>query len=223
MKTLKTCRIKTTVAAALLVAMGLTATANAQIITSFVNLDFDSGGVTTPGPFKGFDAPDAPEIIGWQNYGTTSDAGVEAAGAWWLAGYANQNAAFINNGGGAYNMSSYVIQAGDAFTTSFISWHWWNQGQMTVSLFYDNPGNVIGSYVVNTTAWTPTTYDNAAAPITATAGSVGGTLGILFQSTGAGVATLDEVVVTTVPEPATISLVAVAGLGMLLRRRQLVK
>jgi hypothetical protein len=208
--------------------LSLAAVANAQINISsqFVNLDFDSGIVTTGnGAFAGFDAPAAPEIIGWQNYGTVTDAGVEAAGAWWLSGYANQNAAFINNGGGAYNLSSYVIQAGDVFTTSFISWHWWNQGQMTVSLFYDNPGNIIGSYVINTTAWSPTTYDNAAAPIAATAGSVGGTLGILFQSTGAGIATLDEVVVnvTPVPEPTTIAMIMFGGVGMLALRRRFVK
>ena len=41
--------------------------AQAGLINSFANIDFDSDGVTTPGPFKGFDAPDAPEIAGWSS------------------------------------------------------------------------------------------------------------------------------------------------------------
>jgi len=59
--------------------------AKAGLINSFVNIDFDSDGVTTPGPFKGFDAPDAPEIVGWTNYpaGPLNDAGIEGPGAWW--------------------------------------------------------------------------------------------------------------------------------------------
>jgi hypothetical protein len=206
-------------AVVVLMVAALATTAQAVVIDSFVNADFDSGAVTTPGPFKGFDAPAATEIIGWTNWGDMRDAGVEADTAWWLNGYANQNAAFINTGGGASNMSSYTIQAGDQFTASFISWHWWDQGQMTVSLFYNDPANVIGSFVVNTTAWSPTTYNNEASPIAATPLSVGGTLGILCQSTGAGNAMLDEVVVNVVPEPATLTMLVLAGaFGFVYRR-----
>ena len=67
----------------------LAAVSQAAVIDSFVNIDFDSGAVTTGGPgFKGFDAPDATEIIGWTNYrngaaGPLNDAGVEGPGAWW--------------------------------------------------------------------------------------------------------------------------------------------
>jgi hypothetical protein len=93
-------------------------------------------------------------------------------------------------------------------------------------LFYDNPANVIGTYTTPDTLphWSYTEYSNPT-PIVATADSVGHQLGILFENTdtGTGNGTLTEINVSLVPEPATISLVAVAGLGMLLGRRRFVK
>ena len=206
--------------AALAAALSLAASAQAQLITSFVNADFDSGIVTTPGPFKGFDAPTAPEIIGWQNYGNVLDGGVEASGAWWIQGYANQNCAFVNAGGGAFNLSSYVIQAGDVFDLSVVADAWGN-GQIKASLFYNDPANVIGSYTFTPNAWHFDAW--ATTGIAASAGSVGGTLGIIIENSGgADIVGFDEVTVnvTPVPEPTAITILA-AGIGMLaLRRRQ---
>jgi hypothetical protein len=202
--------------------LSLSAVAIAQPITSFVNADFDSGIVTTPGPFKGFDAPAAPEIIGWQNYGNVNDAGVEASGAWWIQGYANQNCAFVNAGGGAYNLSSYSIQAGDKFSISLVA-DAWGSGQITASLFYNDPANVIGTYTFTPNAWHFDTWTDATG-IAATPGSVGGTLGIIIANTGgASNVGFDQIAVNVVPEPTTISLMAVAGLGMLLRLRRSAK
>lgn len=213
--------------AAIAIISSVSAVANAQVINSFTNLDFDSGGVTTPGPFKGFDAPDAPEIIGWFNNAGITDAGVEGPGAWWNP--YQVNAAFINGGGSAYNLSDYTIQAGDVFSISFMaqSWQWTGDaGQWTATLFYDNPANVIGSYTTpgqlpeNWQPWAAYTSDL----IPATAGSVGGKLGLLMSNTGSRHALMDEITVSTVvPEPASISFVAIAGLGILLRRRQSTK
>ena len=64
----------------LMMAALATAAQATDISSSFVNIDFDSGAVTTPGPFVGFDVPD---IIGWNNYpaGPLTDAGVEGPGA----------------------------------------------------------------------------------------------------------------------------------------------
>ena len=102
----------------LLIVALLTTVSQAAVIDSFVNADFDSGAVSNP--FKGFDAPGAPEIIGWTNYpaGALNDAGVEGSGAWWGT-YQNNSAFMSNPNDAAYNLSSYVIKAGDAFTVSF--------------------------------------------------------------------------------------------------------
>ncbi len=203
--------------------VGLLATVSqATVINSFVNADFDSGIVTTGnGSFAGFDAPAAPEIIGWSNYGTVNDAGVEASGAWWIIGYADQNCAFVNGGGGASNMSSYVIQDGDQFTASLISDAWWNVTTGQVMLWYDNPTNVIGSFDFTPTRWSFGPFSNAT-PITATSASVGHTLGLTVFNTGSAIITFDEVTVNvaSVPEPCTFVMLGLGGLALLAIRRR---
>ena len=182
----------------LLMVAALATVSQAVVIDSFVNADFDSGIVSNP--FDGFDAPSSPEIIGWTNYpsGALNDAGVEGPGAWW--GTYETNSAFMSPGDSAYNMSSYVIEAGDVFNVSFVGkfWNWGGTGQWTVSLFYDNPANVIGSFTAAPGSWEWIPLSNAT-PIVATAPSVGGTLGILFLNTGTATSNLDEVTVVTVP------------------------
>ncbi|HYG23164.1 MAG TPA: PEP-CTERM sorting domain-containing protein [Verrucomicrobiae bacterium] len=198
-----------------------TVAATAQPITTLENADFDAGVANVA---SGFDNPGA-DVPGWRNHTVITDSGVEGPGAWWNP-YENFSA-FMKGGEAAYTMSDYTIQAGDQFSVSFFakSWEWTSAGigEWTVTLFYDNPANAIGSYI------TPALSDNStwtaytSGPIAATVESQGGKLGVLFASSGGDIAQLDEVTINVVPEPSTFSLLALAGLASLLGRRRLVK
>ena len=211
----------------LMVAALATAAQAVDISSEFVNIDFDSGITHIA---TGFDNPTA-DIIGWNDYPAhpLQDAGVEGPAAWWIPDdYAYENAAFMKSGDAAYNMSSYVIQADDVFTISYIAgvWGWEGsgdgRGEWTASLFYDDPANVIGTYVQDyySLGVGDVVRFTDAVGITATPESVGGTLGILFQNTtGDKIAQFDELTVSVVPEPATLSLLGLGALALLRKRK----
>ncbi|TWT96143.1 hypothetical protein Pla108_32280 [Botrimarina colliarenosi] len=203
------------VAAAILV---VATSAQAELITSFNNLDFDAGVAN----IGGFDNPGA-DVPGWMDGGPIVDAGVEGPGAWWAPH--EDHAAFMSSGDSAYTMSTYTIQTGDVYEIGFYAkhWEWTGTGEWTATLFYDNPANVIGAY---TQGGLPDngSWNQFSDPvgIAATPASVGGTLGILMTSTGTGIAQVDEITVNLVPEPATTGLVSLCGAALLLIRRRAV-
>jgi PEP-CTERM putative exosortase interaction domain len=201
-------------------ALSLAGVAGAQQITSFTNLDFDLGVVNVA---SGFDNPGA-DIPGWRNYTPITDSGVEGPGAWWNP--YQEYAAWMKNGEGAYNLSDYTIQSGDLFSVSFFA-QWWqwsgSEGKWTVSLFYDDPANVIGSYTTPNLADHGNWTSYSSANIAATPESVGGKLGILFFNSGTGIAQVDEITVNLVPEPSSFSLLGLAAAGFFLRSRRSVK
>ncbi|MBN1855064.1 MAG: RICIN domain-containing protein [Pirellulales bacterium] len=155
----------------------------------------------------GFDSP--YDVPGWTDI-TITDSGIEND-AWWIT-YDNYSA-FMKAGDGAYIMSQYTIQSGDEFEIGFVGKSWDGASEWTATLFYDNPANVIGTYVQSVDG-TWTQYTDAAA-IPATAGSVGGTLGVSFVNTGAGFANLDNVTltVTSPGSPDTTAPTAPTGLA----------
>ena len=199
--------------ATLAITIGASASA-AVIDSSFTNLDFDDAPGVTHFP-NGFDA--SPDIPGWEDASVITDAGVESVGAWWspLEG----QSAFLQRGNAASNTSSYVIQSGDIFDVSFFAKTWDGQGDggMLLTLYYDNPTNVIGTFDTGglNTSWTEYTPS-----IAATAGSVGGTLGVLVENnTTTGFLNFDEISIDVVPEPSSLALLGLGGLMMARRRR----
>ncbi len=201
------------VAAIMLVA----SSAQATLITSFDNLDFDDNTQNVTG---GFDNVAVYDVPGWSDLNAVvTDAGSEA-GAWWptVDGYA----AFMASGDGAYTMSTYTIQAGDVYQIDFyaMQWQWTGAGEWTASLFYDDPANVIGSFTQGGLPDNGSYTAYSSTPIAATPASVGGTLGILMTSTGTGIAQVDEITVDVVPEPATIGMLGLCGVALMFVRRR---
>ncbi len=196
----------------------LVAAANVQ--AQIVQVPLPNPGFEEPGENSfpgGFEA--TPNVPGWFDLTPPTDAGIEGPAAWWGT-YNGGFSAFMAPGNGAYNISEYTILAGEEYTVGFVSKSWDGATEWTVSLFYDDPGNVIGTFSTGVNG-TWTEYFSPSL-IAATGESVGGTLGISFLNTGNGFGNLDNVSVTVIPEPSTLSMIAVlSGVGLLVRRRMM--
>ena len=181
-----------------------------DISSTFVNLDFDETekavfiGLPSDG---GFDDTQVYDVPGWQNLnGTTSDSGVEKEGAWWSP--YQEWGAFLVKGDGGYNISSYMVKAGDKLYVSFYAKGWEKYSntagaELTITLFSgsDPSDNIIGTF--NTGVLTQgdakefwTMYE---AEFTAPANYAGGLLGVAIQNTstiGSTFANVDEIQVS---------------------------
>lgn len=133
----------------------------------------------------GFDSP--YDVPNWTDVSIV-DSGIENV-AWW--GTYDNYSAFMKAGDGAYLMSGHTIREGDEFTISFVGKSWDGSSQWTATLFYDNPSNVIGTYVQP--VWGNWITFRDPTPIVATPASLGHTLGIRFVNTGTGFANIDDV------------------------------
>jgi len=191
-------------AAILFAAVSVQAT---DLSSSFINLDFDAGGVSNP--FHGFDAPNSPEIIGWGNWKNgaytnyLNDAGVEGPGAWW-APYEN-NAAFISASDGATNMGTHIIGTEQTYTVDFWCkrWEWTSgsaDGELTATLYYNDPANVIGSFTV-TNISDNSHWEQRVGYIDSIPAAVGGNLGVYFHNSLANgdICTFDELQIRVDP------------------------
>ena len=180
---------------ALLASVALLAVSVQASSVVVTNGDFELGAFMTSN-FKGFDT--SSDVVAWVNEGDVAelnDAGVEGSGAWW--GTYSGGAAFMSSGDGTYNMTGYTIQPGDRYTVGFAGKSWDGASQLTATLFYDDPANVLGTYVQDVTGeWV--LYSDSAT-IDASAASEGGTLGILMHNSGSAFANMDNITIDLYP------------------------
>jgi hypothetical protein len=202
------------------------------------NAGFESG----PAIYDGFDVVGA-DVPNWNDVTTIvpqsdGDEGVDgSAGASpWFGSHSGTYAAFLKAAeDGAYQTTSYTVQAGDEFTVGFWAKTWGTDATkyptLSAILFYgsDPKASAIGTFTsptLVTGGWGKGTYYYYEGTITATPESVGQVLGIRLDSNDDkpdAFANVDDISinVVNVPEPATIWLIGAFGVGMLFLRRRL--
>lgn len=213
--------MKTLLLASLAVAaFGLGAQAQTALINpTLLNGSFETALLPVGGKSQnGFDTP-AFDVTNWTN--TNTDAAGATVGygdAGYESGAAQNGAqfAFFHGGdGGAFNLTTAVINTGDVFNLSFYG----NNGAgLTARLFSSTNGTYATNATLATSAITTAAgaYTQYFLAYTATPADSGKTVGVSFFGT-AGYPNVDNVVltVTPVPEPSTYALMF-AGLGGLL-------
>jgi hypothetical protein len=194
--------------------------------TTLIGPSIRNGSFESPTTGKtklGFEDPEL-DIPGWGNTGSVyDDTGAENDGR---ATEGARVAFFEGDDDGAFNLTSYVIKAGDQFTLTFDSFDTYNyfQDNFDATLFSSTDG----------TYQTAFTLAISSAPVglqrsltyTATLADAGKTIGVAFDTPAnrdVSYAGLDNVVltVTAVPEPSTLGFgaLATAGLAAFRRRR----
>ncbi len=190
-----------------------------------LNGGFESPAVGVGDSKQGFDMS-GKDILNWTNT-TTTYAGVGGAtyndnGVDFNAGgaHSGDQFAFFHGGeGGAYNLTNYIIQAGDQFSLT-----WWGRADtIAIRLFSSSDGSY-GTAATMTellqaqsagiyTQYTIPTY-------TAVAGDVGKTIGVSVFNPLPGYANVDDFVltVTSVPEPSSCLAFTLGGAAFIFRR-----
>jgi len=165
-----------------------------ELASPVVNIPLVNPGFELPGTGKivGFDNG----VPGWSDVGSSADSGVEAVNA-----HTGSYAAFLEDvasgNDGVYQVTDYLIQAGDVFKVGFWAKDIASSTGLTVTLFGDTvgvPANVLGSYTSGMTAG----YVYYETTIAAPAGSAGKLLGIQFENetSGNSWSALDDVTLT---------------------------
>lgn len=205
--------------------LGFGAVAQAAVIIDSTTLN---GGFEGP-DVGGADAKQGFDIVGrdianWANTTTTyggglgatyGDVGVDNNTGGAHSG--NQFAFFHGGEGGAFNLTSHVIQSGDQFSLT-----WWGRADtIAVRLFSSTDGtyNTATTLAELQQLQSPATYTQYTLTYSAVADDVGKTLGVsIFNPLPAGYANVDDIALSTIPEASTSVTVALGAMAVLLRR-----
>jgi hypothetical protein len=204
-----------------LLGMGTLAQAAVLIDDLTLNGSFEGPDVSGPNAKQGFDIV-GRDITNWANTTTTysgglgatyGDVGVDSNPAGAHGG--NQFAFFHGGEGGAYNLTSYVIQSGDQFLLI-----WWGRADTIAMRLF---GSTDGTYNTAATLFevvqlqSSGVYTQYSLNYSATAADVGKTIGVSIFNPLTGYANVDNIALSTVPEPST-GVLALGVLAVAMRR-----
>lgn len=179
-----------------------------------------------------FEQPGSGKIVGWDNAGSdipgwNSDTAATGSGleSDWPGSSDGTWAGFVMNGDpSVYNLTDYVIQAGDQFTLQVDAQDNWSAtppGLLKIDLFFDDNGgrSILETMTVQTSWGWPTFILNH----TVAGLGVGKQIGIQLTNVTADHDTswigLDNVRLDVIPEPATMALLSLGILGMRKHRK----
>jgi hypothetical protein len=172
---------------------------------------------------EGVGGTPAVDIPGWASDIAVADSGVESD---WPGSTEGVYSGFLMGGDpSAWNLTDYVIQAGDVLTLLVDARDNWTDGGLadfTMSLYYDVGGirNTVASVTLVDISQTWTTYSLTFAADDVPA-SIGSQIGIELKNidTPAGGSWMGMDNVRLVPEPTTMALLGLGALGLLRRRK----